>query len=386
MNKILVTISALFIPFVWYTSDQTFQSMINWALKYSQTWETVQSPIMINYTNTPYYFVPLVVDNKISNKFPGLVLNRYWNIESSSTPISMVLKYPALVESFAANIYSFDRLIDVFGDTLDKTCDNVYSQESQLDKLANEGFSGITIPAVAKILLSTSRDDNYWKEFVDLLTGSNLEIIVNSLQIVDSQNIKAHILFASKSMVKASSNCHDALQHWKNFKSKSSTISSDTIDLFFDNIIRAYNYQLESLSRLNKVFDVLGQYSQIRDWIWSEKFDRWISQLKSVLVGIWLKSKYWTNKQKNLWQHIWNWITEQKSRVGVGPNLRIDLKCLNLVVGSWNYCSPWCPCDKWEGDCDTNDDCKVWLKCSKDTGSKYSFSSNVDTCEEPIKK
>jgi hypothetical protein len=53
--------------------------------------------------------------------------------------------------------------------------------------------------------------------------------------------------------------------------------------------------------------------------------------------------------------------------------------------GSWAYCSnPACgPCDRGEGDCDSNDDCKEGLVCSKDAGARYELDPTTDVCERP---
>lgn len=53
--------------------------------------------------------------------------------------------------------------------------------------------------------------------------------------------------------------------------------------------------------------------------------------------------------------------------------------------GSWAYCAnPACgPCEKGEGDCDSNSECKTDLICVDDVGANYGFDSKIDVCEEP---
>ncbi len=53
--------------------------------------------------------------------------------------------------------------------------------------------------------------------------------------------------------------------------------------------------------------------------------------------------------------------------------------------GSWAYCSnPACgPCDRGQGDCDSNDECKEGLVCARDAGEKYGFPTTTDVCELP---
>jgi hypothetical protein len=55
--------------------------------------------------------------------------------------------------------------------------------------------------------------------------------------------------------------------------------------------------------------------------------------------------------------------------------------CPTLGVGAWNYCSPGCPCDIGEGDCETDSDCRPGLRCVSDIGPAFGFQREVDVCE-----
>ncbi|WP_428263758.1 Ig-like domain-containing protein [Haliangium sp.] len=55
--------------------------------------------------------------------------------------------------------------------------------------------------------------------------------------------------------------------------------------------------------------------------------------------------------------------------------------CPTLGVGAWNYCSPECPCDQGEGDCETDADCAPGLRCVSDIGPTFGFDREVDICE-----
>ena len=55
--------------------------------------------------------------------------------------------------------------------------------------------------------------------------------------------------------------------------------------------------------------------------------------------------------------------------------------CPTLGVGAWNYCSPECPCDIGEGDCEIDADCLPGLRCVSDVGPAYGFQREVDICE-----
>jgi MYXO-CTERM domain-containing protein len=45
------------------------------------------------------------------------------------------------------------------------------------------------------------------------------------------------------------------------------------------------------------------------------------------------------------------------------------------------YCTPGCPCDQGQGDCNSDADCKTGLTCAKDVGAKYGAASYIDVCE-----
>jgi hypothetical protein len=55
--------------------------------------------------------------------------------------------------------------------------------------------------------------------------------------------------------------------------------------------------------------------------------------------------------------------------------------CPDRGVGSWNYCSPECPCDIGEGDCESDADCEAGLRCTSDIGPAFGFQREVDVCE-----
>lgn len=56
-------------------------------------------------------------------------------------------------------------------------------------------------------------------------------------------------------------------------------------------------------------------------------------------------------------------------------------QCPTLGVGAWNYCSPLCPCDVGEGDCDSDAECMPGLVCNRDIGPAFGWDREVDVCE-----
>lgn len=51
------------------------------------------------------------------------------------------------------------------------------------------------------------------------------------------------------------------------------------------------------------------------------------------------------------------------------------------MQGDWDYCRLCGPCDQGEGDCDSNDECRVGLVCSSDVGESYGLDEAADVCE-----
>jgi len=49
-------------------------------------------------------------------------------------------------------------------------------------------------------------------------------------------------------------------------------------------------------------------------------------------------------------------------------------------IYSWGYCSESCPCKEGEGDCDSDRECELGLKCIQDAGKNYDVDFNVDVC------
>ena len=78
----------------------------------------------------------------------------------------------------------------------------------------------------------------------------------------------------------------------------------------------------------------------------------------------------------------------------VGPTTRTKLNELygcdnapstcnnrNISIWDWDYCTPECPCDIDEGDCDTDADCNGDYHCVMDVGTDYGQDSEMDVCQ-----
>lgn len=54
--------------------------------------------------------------------------------------------------------------------------------------------------------------------------------------------------------------------------------------------------------------------------------------------------------------------------------------CPSQGSGAWNFCTPECPCDAGQGDCDSDTDCAAGIQCVHDVGVYYGFDAEVDIC------
>ena len=56
--------------------------------------------------------------------------------------------------------------------------------------------------------------------------------------------------------------------------------------------------------------------------------------------------------------------------------------CSNLIVGEDNFCSIQDPCRKYEGDCDSDDECQNDLFCGSNNCAEFlDVASTIDCCE-----
>jgi hypothetical protein len=77
----------------------------------------------------------------------------------------------------------------------------------------------------------------------------------------------------------------------------------------------------------------------------------------------------------------------------IGKNSSLDIceapktssqaqSCHVGAKGGYPYCSPACPCDVGQGDCDSHAECKPGLVCKANIGAQYGWKSNVDVCKK----
>src|SRR5690606_3188391 len=57
--------------------------------------------------------------------------------------------------------------------------------------------------------------------------------------------------------------------------------------------------------------------------------------------------------------------------------------CAEAALGTPDFCSPDCPCEPGEGDCDNDRDCAPGLVCAKNIGAHFGFAADVDVCIDP---
>lgn len=69
------------------------------------------------------------------------------------------------------------------------------------------------------------------------------------------------------------------------------------------------------------------------------------------------------------------------SMFGFDPDVDVCLDaCDPILNGTADYCSPACPCDEGQGDCDSDTDCASGYMCGIGAGPDYGLGSDVDVC------
>ncbi|MBX2803464.1 MAG: hypothetical protein KTR31_37635 [Myxococcales bacterium] len=56
----------------------------------------------------------------------------------------------------------------------------------------------------------------------------------------------------------------------------------------------------------------------------------------------------------------------------------------DLPHGSFHYCSEEEPCERFRGDCDSDDECQGGMVCVDDIGAQFGWSAVVDVCDYPL--
>jgi hypothetical protein len=66
---------------------------------------------------------------------------------------------------------------------------------------------------------------------------------------------------------------------------------------------------------------------------------------------------------------------------GMDPRMDTCMEqCAIEAVGTPDFCSPDCPCEAGQGDCDDHKDCAAGNVCAKNVGASFGFDSKVDVC------
>jgi Carboxypeptidase regulatory-like domain len=66
---------------------------------------------------------------------------------------------------------------------------------------------------------------------------------------------------------------------------------------------------------------------------------------------------------------------------GFDPEMDMCLEqCAGEALGTPDFCSPACPCEAEQGDCDDDEDCASGNVCVKNVGASYGFAADVDVC------
>ncbi|GAB4563475.1 MAG: hypothetical protein Tsb0020_12630 [Haliangiales bacterium] len=57
--------------------------------------------------------------------------------------------------------------------------------------------------------------------------------------------------------------------------------------------------------------------------------------------------------------------------------------CDPILNGDWDFCSPDCPCEDGQGDCDSDADCAPGHSCVQNIGADYGYDESMDVCVVP---
>src|SRR5690606_9689699 len=66
---------------------------------------------------------------------------------------------------------------------------------------------------------------------------------------------------------------------------------------------------------------------------------------------------------------------------GFDPEVDVCMaQCDPTAQGTPDYCSPSCPCESGEADCDEDGDCAAGNVCAKNVGAQFGYAPDVDVC------
>ncbi len=69
---------------------------------------------------------------------------------------------------------------------------------------------------------------------------------------------------------------------------------------------------------------------------------------------------------------------------GYPAEIDVCLQCApDSEVGSFAFCTPDCPCESGEGDCDNDSECAPGLVCTFNVGADFGFEATTDVCLAP---
>ena len=66
---------------------------------------------------------------------------------------------------------------------------------------------------------------------------------------------------------------------------------------------------------------------------------------------------------------------------GYAPDVDVCVDiCDPILNGDWDFCSPECPCTDGQADCDRDEDCAPGHACTSNVGANYNFPADMDVC------
>lgn len=118
-------------------------------------------------------------------------------------------------------------------------------------------------------------------------------------------------------------------------------------------------------------------------WSWKQTLAEDVATVPAA--SAWVDNRldvYWLSTRGKL-KHIWYPYNDTWSSTQDLGQARDVCPLFQTSVEDLGLCTPGCPCNEGQGDCDTDVDCAGNLVCSKNVGGNYGLASYMDICEDP---
>jgi hypothetical protein len=356
---------------------------------YTQGAERAVTPIKIYYQGTTYYFVPFEINGSIRGTFPGIILDSNGRAVTNDTALWNLFRYSALMRQTSSTISGFNSAVNTKAAAVSQYCQLVKKQEILLYEMH---FSGTVVKTMYKAVkalfdivgLIHGKVTGLWQLASELAKGNVQDALYDYITSADSRAIQESVDAGYASAKKATSACNLAHQAWESLETTSGTITTLKAKAATNELYKMFKYEVESASSLRLALRRVNNYPRIITSIGEDDYQRGMTGVSNLISELVSEKNYWYQENADTTTFLDLWIAEQKDRARATTTTPTTTTstCHKGALGSWDYCTSSCPCDKEQGDCEKNrSQCKPGLKCIDDVGAKYGFASNVDICE-----